>query len=81
MCVYVCVYVCMCVCMQCTYRGPANLWNTTFSCMYMYRLCMCFNSSSFIMESLQKEAIRSKAVKILMTNTSLVNVMSNTTQM
>ena len=78
-CECLCVCVCVCVCMQCMYRGPI-IWDTTFSCMDLCTecTCMCVNSSSLIKESLQKEAIWSMAVKILMTNTSLVNGTSAT---
>ena len=42
-------------------------------CMYPCTECRCLDSSSLIKESFQKEAIRSMAVEVLMTNTSLVN--------
>ena len=70
-----CVCVCVCMC-----RVPI-LWDTTFSYMYLCTEWTYFNSSLLIKESLQNEAIRSMVVKILTTNSSLVNGTSNTTQM
>ena len=64
----------------CMYRRPI-VWDTIFSYMHLCTEWMYLNSSSLIKESLQKEAIRSMAVNILTTNTSLVNGTSNTTQM
>ena len=61
------------------YRGPI-LWGTTFSYMYLCTEWMYFNSSLLIEESLQKEAMRSMAMKILITNSSLVNGTSNMTK-
>ena len=72
-CVYVCVCMCVCVCVYvCMYRGPI-LWDTTFiaTCTYVH------NSTLLI----KSHCRRSIAVKILMTNSSLVNGTSNMTQM
>ena len=53
------------MCMEYMYRGSI-LWDTTFSYMCLCTEWMYFNSSLLIKESLQIEAIRSMAVKILM---------------
>ena len=77
MCAYMCkcVYVCICMCVH------VQSANSMEHYMYLCTEWTYFNSSLLIKESLQNEAIRSMVVKILTTNSSLVNGTSNTTQM
>ena len=79
MCVDVCVCVCVCVCVfVCVFVCVCVTFSYRYLDIFQFLLLctewMYFNFSLLIKESLQKEAIRSMAMMILTTDTSLVNV-------
>ena len=82
-CVYVCmcVYVCVCVCVCVHVCAEGQSYGTLHLAICTYVQSGCISILFVDKESLQKEAIRSMTVKILTTNSSLVNGTSNATQM